>query len=71
MTRLLVEFIFPATEHEASVPAPVPAAVLKQLCQSCGADAFTLVNEIKANTVKGMPASRMFECIACGKYQLG
>jgi hypothetical protein len=68
--KVIVEFVIPV-ESEA-----VPAIARKRQpephlgkCQ-CGSDEFVLASEMLADTIKGIPASRMYECRACGEYQL-
>lgn len=38
---------------------------------TCGNDTFALASEMSASSGEGIPASRMFECTACGEYRLG
>jgi hypothetical protein len=66
MTNLTVDFILPQTDEDA----PPPGARDSKTC-SCGSRQFALVSEMKAEAIKGVPASRMYECLGCGEYRLG
>jgi len=82
MNKLTVDFILPETELTATpIKAPAsavsPAVVDASLAKvklgkcSCGADDYLLASEMVSDSAKGIPASRMYECVACGTYRLG
>lgn len=66
-----VEFIFPAEPEAAVVAASVAAGVPRLSKCSCGCQQFVLANQMFADPVRGVPASRMYECMGCGEYRLG
>jgi DNA-directed RNA polymerase subunit M/transcription elongation factor TFIIS len=69
---LAVEFILPA-EPESAVPEEKSSAGMPRLarCLACGGEKYILASELRRDRSKGIPASRMFECIDCGNYRLG
>lgn len=67
--RVTVDFIFPA---ESEVPdQKTPAVTRLGACVNCGGNDYHLASEIRAGNVRGLPASRMYECTGCGEYRLG
>lgn len=72
--KLIVDFVIPEVGggpagHEPAAASRAPAPHSPGPC-SCGANDFMLASEMKSDT-RGIPASRMFECVACGAYRLG
>jgi hypothetical protein len=65
MTHVIVDFILPEPVEETT-----SVEMLKQNC-GCGSNRYTLVSELEADCIKGIPASRMYECLSCGAYRLG
>jgi hypothetical protein len=63
--ELIVEFLLP--------PEAAGQATLKPLKLSCdcGSRQFALANELLPDIARGIPASRMYECLDCGRYRLG
>jgi hypothetical protein len=61
---LIVEFLLP------SVAAGQATGHLKLSCD-CGSRQFALANEMLPDIARGIPASRMYECLDCGRYRLG
>jgi hypothetical protein len=68
--NLLVDFTF-STEIEAPAASAIAAGVHHLGKCSCGSDQFVLANEMTADAIKGVRASRMYECMGCGMYRLG
>ncbi len=74
MNKLTVDFVIQET---AEKPAPSqeillePAAIVVRggKC-SCGGERFVLASEMQAGELNRLPASRMYECLACGEYRL-
>lgn len=76
MSSLVVDFLMDETVPDATeAPEAVraqPALVVSGMPKCfCGSENYVLANEMIADTIKGIPASRMYECIGCGKYRLG
>lgn len=70
--RITVDFVFPP-EGEA-IPDPVKLAAASPhlgKCSGCGGKKYFLANEMSGDEIKGVPASRMYECADCGTYRLG
>jgi hypothetical protein len=65
MTSLTVDFILREADLEKA-----PGKDRNRPCP-CGSERAALVSEMKADSIKGMPASRMYECLDCGEYRLG
>ena len=66
-----VEFVLPV-EPEIAMEYAAPTAGVPTLGKcSCGGDHYVLANEMRADVIEGIPASRMFECMKCGTYRLG
>jgi hypothetical protein len=70
--QLVVDFIF-STEAEQAVVEMKPRHGVSRLvkCADCGGENYILASELNGDEAKGIPASRMYECIACGEYRLG
>jgi hypothetical protein len=67
--KLVVDFVFPM-EFEAAIEDSDPTGVRLARCP-CGANNYVLASDMAANPATGLPASRMYECTACGEYRLG
>jgi hypothetical protein len=68
---LTVEFMLQETEAQAT-SADINLCFLHHpMTCPCGSHQFVLANVLKADTIKGIPASSMYECISCGEYRLG
>jgi hypothetical protein len=69
---IAVDFIFPP-ESGAIPETKVHAESTHHLskCTGCGGGNYVLANEMGADVIKGIPASRMYECADCGTYRLG
>jgi hypothetical protein len=66
---MVLDFVFPVEHEEPKDNAPA-AGVRLSKC-SCGANHYALASEMPADSANGLPASRMYECMACGTYRLG
>jgi hypothetical protein len=71
MEKLVVDFVLPDGGVEA-MPAtqdhPLPRRPIK--CH-CGSVEFVVANVLSKDAHRGIPASLMYECTACGEYRLG
>jgi len=68
--NLFVDFVM-SPESEAQVEPAIAAGLTHLGKCSCGGDKFVLASELDSDTIKGIPASRMYECMDCGTYRLG
>jgi hypothetical protein len=67
-----VDFVFPE-KSEGPDEAKKFAVISHPLgrCPGCGGERYTLASEMGGDRTRGIPASRMFECLDCGTYRLG
>ena len=70
--RVIVDFVFPQ-EAEAEKPKAKHKENPPKLgkCTNCGGEKYALASQMGGDPARGIPASRMFECIECGTYRLG
>jgi hypothetical protein len=68
-----VDFVFPPESGAITEPASVFEERAPRLskCTGCGGQKYILASKMGADAVKGVPASRMYECADCGTYRLG
>jgi hypothetical protein len=70
--QMVVDFIFSADAEQAAVEMkPMHGVSRLGKCTGCGGENYILASELNSDEVKGIPASRMYECTACGTYRLG
>jgi hypothetical protein len=69
---IAVDFVFPV-ESEPTIEQPVQTVKSERLgkCTGCGHENYILASQLGGDVSRGIPASRMFECSACGTYRLG
>jgi DNA-directed RNA polymerase subunit M/transcription elongation factor TFIIS len=64
-----VDFVF-SEEFDAQAQHGPEAGIELNTC-ICGTNQYVIANEMLQDRLEGLPASRMYECMGCGRYSLG
>jgi hypothetical protein len=68
---LIIDFMLPEAAAQAMSAGRNLRRLRHPMTCPCGSHQFVLANVLKADALKGIPASSMYECISCGEYRLG